>query len=82
MELSVKPDLQAKLDKMARESGRPSSELVEDALIGYFDEVSHIRELLDRRMADVESGLVQPIDGEEVFRELMAKTEAQRQRMR
>ena len=35
MEVHFKPDVQAKLEQMARESGRPSNELVEDALIGY-----------------------------------------------
>jgi predicted transcriptional regulator len=80
MEVHFKPDVQAKLEQMARESGRPSSELVEDAVIGYFDELAHTRELLDRRFGDLESGRVKPIDGEEAYRRLMEKTEAQRQR--
>jgi hypothetical protein len=74
--------LQAKLDQMARESGRRSEELVEDALIGYFDELTSTREMLDRRYDDLESGKVKPIDGEEAFRRLMEKTEAKRQRNR
>ena len=37
MEVHFKPDVQAKLEQMASESGRPSDELVEDAVIGYFD---------------------------------------------
>jgi len=36
--------------------------------------------MLDRRYDDLESGRVKPIDGEEAFRRLMAKTEAQRHR--
>jgi len=51
-------------------------------LIGYFDEVAHTREVLDRRFDDLESGRVNPIDGEEAYRLLMEKTEAQRQRQR
>jgi predicted transcriptional regulator len=82
MEVHFKPDVQAKLDQMARESGRPSGELVEDAVIGYFDEVAHTREMLDRRFDDLESGRVKPIDGEEAYRRLMEKTDAQRQRRR
>jgi predicted transcriptional regulator len=82
MEVKIKPDVQAKLEQMARESGRPSNELVEDALIGYFDEVAHTREMLDRRFDDLESGKVKAIDGEEAYRLLMEKTEAQRQRRR
>ena len=80
MEVHFKPDVQAKLEQMARESGRPSSELFDDAVTGYFDELAHTRELLDRRFGDLESGRVKPIDGEEAYRRLMEKTEAQRQR--
>jgi len=82
MEVRFKPDVQAKLEQMARESGRPSEELVEDAVIGYFDELAYTREMLDRRYDDLESGRVQPMDGEEAYRRLMEKTEAQRRSRR
>jgi predicted transcriptional regulator len=82
MEVHLSPGVQAKLEQMARESGRPSHELVEDAVAGYFDELAHTREMLDRRFDDLESGRVKPIDGEEAYRRLMEKTEAQRQRRR
>jgi predicted transcriptional regulator len=78
--LACKPDVQAKLDQMARESGRPSDELVEDAVVGYFDELAHTREMLDRRFDDLESGRVNPIDGEDAYRRLLEKTEVQRRR--
>jgi predicted transcriptional regulator len=80
MEVQFRPDVQAKLEQMARESGRPSEELVEDAVVGYFDELARTREMLDRRFDDLESGRVKPIDGEEAYRRLMEKTEAQRRR--
>ncbi len=79
MEVNFKPDVQARLDQMAHESGRSSDELVEDALIGYFDEMTHAREMLDRRYDDLESGRVKLIDGEEAYRLLMEKTAARRQ---
>ena len=79
MEVHLTPDVQAKLERMARESGRPSDELVEDAVVGYFDELAQTRELLDRSFDDLESGGVKPLDGEESYRRLMAKTEAHRQ---
>ena len=82
MEVHLKPDMQAKLEQMARESGRPSHELVEDAVVGYLDDLAYTREMLDRRFDDLESGKVKPIDGEEAYRRLMEKTEAQRQRHR
>jgi predicted transcriptional regulator len=80
MEIHISPDVQAKLDQMARDSGCPSDQLVEDALLGYFDELADTREMLDSRYDDLESGRVKPIDGEEAFRSLMGKTEAARRR--
>jgi predicted transcriptional regulator len=80
VEVHVKPELQAKLDEMARECGCRSEELVEDAINGYFDELAYTREMLDRRYDDLESGKVRLISGEEVFRRLMEKTEARRRR--
>ena len=82
MEVHFRPEVQAKLEQMARESGRPSDELVEDAVAGYFDELALTREMLDRRFDELESGRVKPIDGEEAYRRLMEKTDAQRQRRR
>ena len=82
MEVHFKPDVQAKLEQMAPESGRASDELIEDAVIGYFDELSQTREMLDRRFDDLESGSVQPINGDEAYRRLMEKIGAQRQRDR
>lgn len=82
MEVSFKPDVQAKLEQMAHESGRPSGEILEDALIGYIDEVAHTRRMLDGRFDDLESGRAKLIDGEEAYRLLMERTETQRQRLR
>jgi predicted transcriptional regulator len=80
MEVHFKPDVQAKLEQMARESGRPSDELLEDAVIGYFDELTHAREMIDRRFDELESGRVTPIDGEEAFQRLRENTNVQRRR--
>jgi predicted transcriptional regulator len=80
MEVHVKPEVQAKLDEIARESGQSCDELVEDALIGYFDELASLRETLDRRYDEIESGKVKMIDGEEAYRRLMEKAETHRRR--
>ncbi len=76
----VPPDVQAKLDRMALDIGRSSDELVQDAVVGFLDELALTREMLERRYRELETGRVQPIDGEEAFRRLMAKTEDRRQR--
>jgi predicted transcriptional regulator len=78
MEVHFKPDLQAKLDELATETGRPTAELLEDVVAGYFDELARTRDMLNRRYDDLKSGRVKPIDGEEAFARLKAKTDAQR----
>lgn len=78
MEVHVKPEVQAKLDQMVRESGRPSDELVEDALIVYFDELADARGTLDSRYDDLESGKMRLISGDEVRARLLAKSAARR----
>ncbi|HEY3937739.1 MAG TPA: hypothetical protein VGL97_09925 [Bryobacteraceae bacterium] len=80
MEVQFTPDVQAKLDKMAQDMGGRSDELVQDAVKGFSDELAFTREMLERRYRDLETGRVQPIDGEEAYRRLMAKTEERRKR--
>ena len=80
MEVNFTPDIQAKLDRMARDAGRQPAEVIEDAVLGLYDELAYTREMLDRRYDEMESGKVEGIDGEEAYRRLMAKTEARRQR--
>jgi hypothetical protein len=74
------PDLQAKIDRWVTETGRDPDELVEDAVAGYFAELAQTREMLDNRYDDLKSGRVKPIEGEEAFARLKAKTEAERKR--
>lgn len=50
MEVHFKPDVQAKLEQMARKTGRPSDELVEDAVVGLFDELTYTRGTVDRAL--------------------------------
>ncbi|MGA2250056.1 hypothetical protein [Terracidiphilus sp.] len=80
MEVQFTPDVQAKLDQMARDEGRRSDALVQDVVTGFFDELAFAREMLERRYRDIETGHVQLIDGEEAYRRLMAKTEERRRR--
>jgi predicted transcriptional regulator len=74
MEVHFRPEVQAKLDQMARDSSRPSDELVENVVADFLDDLAFTRETLDRRYNDLESGRVQPIPGDEVFARLRAKS--------
>ena len=78
MEVRFNPDLQAKLDELAIETGRATSELVEDAVLGYFDELARAREALISRYDDLKSGRVKAIPGDEVIARLREKSAARR----
>lgn len=80
MEVHFPPEVQTKLEQMARDTGRRSSELVENVVTDFFDELSFTRETLDRRYDDLESGKVKPMPGDEVFARLRAKSAARRAR--
>ena len=57
------------------QSGRGPSEVLQDALAGYFEEVAQTRQMLNSRYDDLKSGRVKPIPGDEVeayFREKSA----------
>jgi predicted transcriptional regulator len=78
MEVHVSPDLKAKIDRWAAETGRSAEEFVEEALEGYFDELDEARRTLDSRYDDLASGKVQPIDGAEALERLREKSKAYR----
>jgi predicted DNA-binding protein len=70
MEVRLKPDTESRLNELASQSGRPTDELLEDAMAGYLAEVAQVRSLLDTRYDDIKSGRVKPIDGEAFFKNL------------
>jgi predicted DNA-binding protein len=78
MEVHFAPDVEKKLNDLAAQSGRSAPELLQDALIGYLNEMADTQEMLGNRYDDLKSGRVPPIDGEEAFSRLKAKTEIQR----
>jgi hypothetical protein len=52
--------------------------LIEDAMAGYFEELTQTREILNNRYDDLESGRVKPIPGDEVIVRLREKSAARR----
>jgi predicted transcriptional regulator len=76
MEVHFTPDVQAKLDRLAMDTGRPASELLQDAVVGYFDEIAELRQTLDSRYDDLKSGRVKPIGGDEMKARLRARSAA------
>jgi len=78
MEVQFTPDVQARLDQLAIETGRSKDEFVNDAMAGYFDELERTRHMIDSRYDEIKSGKVQAIDGEEAFARLREKSEVRR----
>ena len=78
MEVQLESELQDKLDKFARQSGRPAGELVQDAVAGYLDELDGTNAMLDSRYDDIKSGKVKLIPGDEAFARLHERIEARR----
>jgi len=78
MEVHFSPDLQAKLDKLATETGRAKDELVQDAMASYLDELTQVRGMLESRYDEIKSGKVKLIDGEEAFARLRPKNQPHR----
>jgi predicted DNA-binding protein len=70
MEVHFKPETESRLKDLASKSGRPTDDLLEDALAGYLEEASEVRKIFDGRYDDIKSGRVKPIDGEAFFEEL------------
>jgi predicted DNA-binding protein len=75
MEVHLKPETESRLNELASKSGRPTDDLVEDAMAGYLGEVAEVRNILDSRYDDIKSGRVKPIEGETFFESLRQREE-------
>jgi hypothetical protein len=80
MVVHLKPETEVRLQELAKQSGREPDELVEDAMSGYLVELTALRGMLNDRYNDVRSGRVTPVDGEQAFEQLRAKSRDRRTR--
>jgi predicted transcriptional regulator len=78
MVVRLSPETESRLQELAATTGRAPDDLVEDAMTGYLAELSQVRDMLDSRYDDIKSNRVQPIDGEEVFRQVRQKSKDRR----
>jgi hypothetical protein len=76
MEVHFTPDVQAKLDRLVIDTGRPTDELLQDAFVGYYHELTETRQRLDSRYDDLKSGRVKPVSGDEMKARLRARSAA------
>ena len=70
MEVSLTPEIQTRLEKLALETGRPANELAGDAITGFVDELVRTRAMLNSRFDELKSGSAVPVDGEAFFESL------------
>jgi predicted transcriptional regulator len=80
MEVHFRPETESRLQELAAKTGRAPDDLVEDAMAGYLQELAQVREMLDSRYDDLESGRVKPVDGEKTFANLRRKSKDRRSR--
>ncbi len=78
MEVHFTPEVEAKIEQMAHDSGSRSEDLVKDVLTGFFEEVAFTRQMIDRRYDDLESGRVKLVPASEVFAKISARSAARR----
>lgn len=70
MEIQLPPEDHARLADIAQKTGRPESEIVRDVMGTYLDGMDEVRELLDGRLEDIESGRVRPVTAEQLWENL------------
>jgi predicted transcriptional regulator len=78
MQVNLRPETESRLQELAAKSGRAPDDLVEDAMVGYLQELGQVREMLDGRYSDLKNGRVKPLDGEEAFALLRRKSDERR----
>ena len=78
MEVHFRPETESRLQELASKSGRPASDLIEDAMAGYLLEVTQVREMLDSRYDDLKTGRVKSVEGEQAFAKLRRKGKERR----
>lgn len=80
MQVSLSPELAARLQQWSVTTGRGPDELVIDAVSAYLEELARTRDMLDSRYESLQRGEVEPIDGDQALRQLKQRTEAHRRR--
>ncbi len=79
MQINFTPETEKRLNALAAQSGSATvDELVQNVIEEYFDDLAQVRQTLDNRYDDIESGRVKPVPGNEVIARLRAKSAAHR----
>jgi predicted DNA-binding protein len=74
MEVHLRPETESRIQELSAKTGRAPDDLVEDAMAGYLQELSQVRDSLDSRYDDLKSGRAKPVDGEDALASLRRKS--------
>lgn len=75
MEVNLRPETESRLQELAQQTGRAPTDLIEDAMASYLQELGQVRKMLDGRYDDLKSGRVKAVDGDSAFADLRRKSE-------
>jgi len=78
MEVYFTPKVQAQLNELSADTGRPQDAIVNEILAAYLDELTEAQRLLNRRYDDVKSSRIVPVEGRTALRQLLAENVARR----
>jgi predicted DNA-binding protein len=78
MAIHITPEHEARINELARQTGRENADVLGEVIDSYFEELARINATLDRRYDEITSGQVKPISGEEVFERLRRKSDERR----
>lgn len=80
MQVDLSPEIEAQLDQLADATGRSKNDFVQDAMTAYLGELTELRNTVNSRYDDMESGRVEAVDGESFFNALRDREEQLRKR--
>ena len=80
MEVNFRPETVTRIEKLAEQTGRLPSDLIEDAVAGFLKELGETRAMLDSRYDELKAGHVKAVDGDSVVAELRRKSGERRAR--
>lgn len=78
MLVHLKPETESRLKELSATTDRAPDELVEDAMAGYLAELAETRRVLDGRYDAIKSSHLKPVDGDDAFNRIRAKSEQRR----
>ena len=80
MSIRITPEHEARINELARQTGRDNTEVLGEVIDSYFEELARINATLDRRYDEIKSGKVKTVSGDEALERLQRRSEERRAR--